>query len=75
MRALDRQLDRRRRALEPVEVLGERERAAAVEPDHLEDAVAAVEAVVGQRDRASAVAVIAPSTEASAGSARPRLSR
>ena len=47
-RAVERQVDRRRRAAEPVEVGLERERAAAVEPDHLEHAVAAVEPVVGQ---------------------------
>jgi hypothetical protein len=48
---LERQLDRSRRALHPVQVRVEGEGPAAVEPDHLEDAVAAVEAVIGQADR------------------------
>ena len=50
-RALDRQLDRGRRALEPVQVLAERERLAVVEAHHLEHPVAPVEPVVAQRDR------------------------
>jgi hypothetical protein len=45
------ELDRGRRALQPVQVLGESQRPAAVEADDLEHAVAAVQAVVLQRDR------------------------
>jgi hypothetical protein len=37
--------------LEPVEVLGERERSAAVDPNHLERPVAAEKALVRGRDR------------------------
>ena len=69
--AVDGQLDRGRRALEPVEVLAERERAARVEADHLEHPVAAVEAVVGQRDRRLGVGVITPSIDASSAIATP----
>ena len=39
-----------RRAVEPVQVVGQRERAPVVEPQHLERAVATQEAVVGDRD-------------------------
>ena len=49
--AVELELDRRRRALEPVEVVDERERLALVEADHLEGAVAAVEAIVLESDR------------------------
>ena len=45
------QLDRGGGALDPLQVLGEGERAALVQADHLEHAVAAVEAVVLERDR------------------------
>ena len=48
--ALDRQLDGGRGALEAVEVLGQRVRPPRVEADDLEDAVAAIKAVVGERD-------------------------
>jgi hypothetical protein len=47
---LDRQLDRGRRALQAVQVLAQRERAAVVKADHLEDAVPAQQAVVVGRD-------------------------
>jgi len=49
--ALGVQRDRRGRALQAIEVGSERVRAPAVEADHLEHAVAAVEAVVLDRDR------------------------
>ena len=58
-RAIDGQVDRGGRALEAVPVLVHRERAAAVEAGDLEDAVAAVEAVVGQGEGRLAVGVIA----------------
>ncbi len=44
--AVELELDRGGGALEPVEVVDERERLSVVEPDHLEGAVAAVEPVV-----------------------------
>ena len=46
-----RQAQVRRRALQAVEVLGEREGGAVVDADHLEHAVAAQQALVGGRDR------------------------
>src|SRR2546423_871124 len=49
-RAIERQVDLRSRALEAVEVLAERERPPLVEADDLEDAVAAVDAIVANRD-------------------------
>ena len=48
--ALHRQLDRGRRALQPVEVLAEREGPPGVEPDHLEDPVPAKQSIVRGRD-------------------------
>ena len=49
--AVEAQLDRGGGALQPVEVVDQRERLAPVEADHLEGAVAAVEAVVLEADR------------------------
>ena len=48
--AVEAHLDRRRGALEPVEVLDEGIGAAPVEPQDLEGAVAAIEAVVAEGD-------------------------
>ncbi len=45
--AVERQIDRRRGALEAVQVLGQREGPSLIEADHLEDPVSAQQAVVG----------------------------
>ena len=47
--AIERQLDRSGGALQSIEVIRERERSPPIEADHLEGAVAAVEAIVSQR--------------------------
>jgi hypothetical protein len=49
--AIDRQLDCGRRAFEAVEMVFEGERSPAIEPNHLEDAVTSIDAVVAERDR------------------------
>ena len=46
---IDRELDPGRRALEPIQVLTQRERPALVQPDDLEHPVASVETVVADR--------------------------